>query len=182
MIDVKVDITANRVASKYSRKELALRVLWGLGKVVFKFSPRPCFGFRRFLLRCFGAKVGRGVHVYPSACIYFPWNLRIEDDASIGECALVYNLGPINIGARTTVSQRVHLCAGTHDYTQNSMPLLKPPIEIESDVWICTDAFIGPNVRIGNSVIVAARAVVVKDVGCGQIVAGNPAVCKKMRN
>lgn len=152
-----------------------MRVFWGVGRLVFRFSPRPCFGFRRWLLRCFGAKVGKSVHVYPSAIIYYPWNLEIGKDSSIGEWALIYNLGKVMIGERTTISQRVHLCAGTHDYRKADMPLIKPPIMIGNEVWVCADAFIGPNLQIGNRAIVGAASVVMNDVPASTIVAGNPA-------
>lgn len=176
-----LDIQSNRKASKYSRKELMLRVLWGFGKVAFRLSPRPCFGFRRWLLRCFGAKVGQRTNIYPSALIYYPWNLAIGDDAAIGEWALVYNLGPVTIGSRTTISQRVHLCAGSHDYKDPAMPLLKPPIVIGDEVWVCADAFVGPKVTVGDRAILAAAAVVVKDVETATIVGGNPAKLIKAR-
>lgn len=176
-----LDISANRASVKYTRKEISLRVLWGLAKVLFRLSPRPCFGFRRWLLRVFGAKVGANVHIYSSALIYFPWNLEIGDESSIGEWALVYNLGPVKIGNRTTVSQRVHLCAGTHDYADATMPLVKPPIIVGDEVWICADAFIGPGVTIESRAIVAAASVVVKDVSASTIVGGNPAKYIKTR-
>lgn len=175
-----VNITSNRKIRKYSRKELFLRVLWGFGKLVFGFTPRPCFGLRRFILRSFGAKVGQGVHIYPSAIIYYPWNLAIGQDSSIGEWALIYNLGKVSIGERTTISQRVHLCAGSHDYRQPDMPLIKPPIVICDEAWVCADAFIGPNVQIGNRAIVGAASVVMKDVIASDVVCGNPA--KKIKD
>ena len=74
-----------------------------------------------------------------------------------------------------TVSQRAHLCAGTHDFRDPAMPLLRPPITIHDDAWICADAFIGPGVEIGSGAVVGARAVVVKGVAAWMIVAGNPA-------
>lgn len=176
-----LDIQSNRSARKYSRKELFLRILWGFGKVVFRLSPRPCFGFRRGLLRCYGAKVGKGVHVYPSALIYYPWNLEIGENSAIGEWALIYNLGVVRIGSRTTISQRVHLCAGTHDYRDPSLPLLKPPIVVGDEAWICADVFVGPGVTVGDRAITAAASVVVRDVAPGTIVGGNPARFLKER-
>lgn len=178
---MSLDINSNRSSSKYSRKELFLRVLWGFGKLLFRLTPRPCFGLRRSILRCFGAKIGANVNIYPSALIYYPWNLEIGADSSIGEWAMVYNLGPVTIGERTTISQRVHLCAGTHDYTDAAMPLIKPTIEIGDEVWVCADAFIGPSVEIEQRVIVAARSVVVKNVAADHIVGGNPARVIKVR-
>ena len=171
----RLDIVANRTASKYTKHELFLRVLWGFGKLMFRLTPRPCFGLRRSILRSFGAKVGENVNIYPSATIYYPWNLEIGSGSAIGEWALVYNLGKVSIGSRTTISQRVHLCAGTHDYNDVAMPLVKPPIEIGDEVWICADAFLGPNVKVGNRAVVGAASVVVKNCNAGFIYGGNPA-------
>lgn len=177
-----IDIQTNRGATKYTKKELLLRVLWGIGKWAFRLTPRCCFGLRSFILRCFGAKVGKDVHSYPSATIYYPWNLEIGDGSAIGEWALIYNLGKVTIGERATISQRVHLCAGTHDYRKTDMPLVKPPINIGDEVWLCADAFVGPNVTVGDRAIVGAASVVMKDVAAGIIAAGNPARKIKERN
>jgi len=135
-----LDVEQNRRATKYSSGEMIRRMLWTLLQPLLRFSPRICFGWRRFLLRCFGAKIGRRVHVYPSATIYFPWNLEAGDDSAIGEGALIYNLGRVTLGERVTISHRAHLCAGTHDHTKPDFPLLRPPITIGSEAWICADA------------------------------------------
>jgi putative colanic acid biosynthesis acetyltransferase WcaF len=95
--------------------------------------------------------------------------------SAIGEHALIYNLGFVEIGSYATVSQGAHLCAGTHDYTDPAMKLLKPPILIGDEAWICADAFVGPGITVGEGAVAGARAVVVKDVAPWQIVAGNPA-------
>ena len=176
-----LDINSNRVAAKYSRKELFIRVLWCIGNLIFRLSPRPCFALRRSLLRVFGAKVGANVNIYRSALIYYPWNLEIGKDSSIGEWALVYNLGPVTIGERTTISQRAHLCAGTHDYLNPTLPLIKPPIVIGDEVWVCADAFIGPYVTVANGAVVGACSVVTSDVQAQVVVAGNPAKFVKKR-
>ncbi len=171
-----LDIQSNRRAGKYTRREQLLRVLWGcLGRPLMRLSPRPCFAWRRAVLRAFGARVGRQVHVYPTTVIYFPWNLTVGDWSAIGEDALIYNLGPVTLGSRVTVSHRAHLCAGTHDFRDPAMPLLKPPIAVGDQAWVCADAFVGPGVAIGAGAVVGARAVVVKDVAEWSIVAGNPA-------
>lgn len=176
-----LDIAANRGAQKYSKGELLRRVLWAFGQWLLRCSPRPCFGWRRFILRCFGARVGRNVNVYPSTRIYFPWNLTVGDWSAIGEKAFVYNLGAVTLGQKVTVSHRAHLCAGTHDYTRPELPLLKPPITIGDQAWICADAFIGPGVRVEEGAVVGARAVVMKDVEPWTVVAGNPARAIKKR-
>lgn len=177
----KLDVDACRRLRPYSRREYVGRALWALATPLFCFSPRPLFGWRRFLLRLFGARIGRNAHVYPSARIYIPWNLTLGAEASIGEWALIYNLGPVTIGERATISHRAHLCAGTHDYRDPVLALQRVPIEIGAQAWVCADAFVGPNVRVGEGAVVGAAAVAVHDVPPWQIVAGNPARVIKTR-
>ena len=181
MTDQILDVTANRKAEKYSRKVQLLRVLWAFIVPLFRFSPRICFGWRSFLLRLFGARVGRETHIYNSATIYMPWNFEIGDQSSVGEHAYIYNLGRVTVGSKTTISQRAHLCAGTHDFSDPALPLLKPPILVKDQVWVCADAYVGPGVTVGEGAIVGARAVVIKDVEPWVIVAGNPARTIKAR-
>ncbi|TDN98224.1 hypothetical protein [Sunxiuqinia elliptica] len=178
---MSLDINTNRKDQKYSIWELFLRVFWGLGRLIFCLTPRPFFGCRRFILRIFGAKIGKHVHIYPSTTIYFPWNLTIGDWSAIGENALIYNLGPIIIGKKSTISHNAHLCAGTHDYNDPTLPLLKPKIIIDDEVWVAAEAFIGPSVHINEGAVIGARSCVVKDVNAWSVVAGNPAKHIKKR-
>ncbi len=150
-------------------------MLWGLARPLFRLSPRPLWGWRRMLLRAFGAKVEAHVHVFPTVLITIPWSLNLGAQCAVGDRAILYALGPITIGPRATISQGAHLCAGTHDWRDPAFPLVKTPIEIGAGAWVCADAFIGPNVSIGEGAIVGARAVVTKNVAPGTIVAGNPA-------
>lgn len=166
----------------YSRREYIGRFLWALVTPIFRLTPRPLFRFRAAILRLFGAKIGRNVHVYPSAIIYLPWRLTIEDEASVGEWALIYNLGTVIIRKQSTISHRAHLCAGTHDYERKDLPLIRTPITIEQGVWVCADAYIGPGVTLGEGCVVGARAVVVKSVNAFAVVAGNPARTLKYRS
>lgn len=172
----ELDIGANRRSRKWTRSELFGRLLWEtVGAPIMALSPRSLWGVRRTLLRLFGAHIGREVHIYPSVKIAVPWNLDIGDYAAVGANAIIYSLGPIKIGSRTTISQFAHLCAGTHDYLRPSFDLLKPPIVVGSDAWICANAFVGPDVMIGDRAIVGACAVVTRNVDSDAIVAGNPA-------
>ena len=157
-VEYDLNIVANRRATKYPAGVLLRRVLWSGCTPLFRYSPRIFFGWRNLLIRLFGGKVGRRVHIYNSAIIYMPWNLEIGDFSSIGEYAFIYNLGRITIGAKTTISHRTHLCAGSHDYTRAELPLIKPPILIGDKVWVCTDAYVGPGVSVGEGSVVGARA------------------------
>jgi len=171
----KLDIAANRQAQKYGRRELTGRILWNLAQPLFRFSPRSLFAWRRWLLRRFGAIIGREVRIDNTVHIQFPWLLEVGDFAAIGEGARIYNLGAVAVGARVTISQFAHLCAGTHDYTKPAMPLRRLPIVVGDDAWICADAFIGPNVSVGTGAVVGARAAVFDDVKAWTVVGGNPA-------
>lgn len=171
----QLDISSNRAARKYSNRETARRVLWMFGQPLLRLSPRPCFAWRRFILRCFGAKVGAHVHTYASTRILFPWNLSIGDWSALGEDVLIYNLGPVAIGQKVTISHGAHLCAGTHDHTSADFPLLRLPVQIDDQAWICADAFIGPGVTVGQGAVVGARAAAAKNVAPWTVVVGNPA-------
>lgn len=170
-----VDVAAARAQRPWTRREQAGRIAWALAWPLFGLSPRPFWGWRRALLRLFGARIGRAAHIYPTVRIAIPWNLEIGDGASVGDRAILYALGPVRLGAGVTVSQGAHLCAGTHDWRRPDLPLLRPPIRVGDGSWICAEAFIGPGVSVGAGAIVGARAVAMRDVAPQTIVAGNPA-------
>jgi putative colanic acid biosynthesis acetyltransferase WcaF len=176
-----LDIDAARAARPYSAHEYAGRALWSLAMPLFRFSPRLCYGWRRWMLRAFGASVGSGVRIDPKAQIVIPWKLAIGDQASVGDRVLIYNLGMVTIGARATLSHLAHVCAGTHDYLDPRLPLLRLPIEIGADAWICSQAFVGPGVTVSEGAVVAACAVVTEAVAPWTVVGGNPARLLKAR-
>jgi putative colanic acid biosynthesis acetyltransferase WcaF len=175
MKESDVDTAANRSQQKWTKGALCARLLWACCQPLFRWSPRLCWGWRRFLLRLFGARIGKQVHIHPAARIFIPWNLEVDSWSYVGFDCLLYNLGPMKIGERVTVSQRAHLCGGSHDFRDESMPLIKAPVTIGDGAWICADAFVGPGVTVGAKAIVGARAVAVRDVPEGKIVVGNPA-------
>lgn len=170
-----VNVVENRKRKEWSNREKIGRAIWAMVYFLFRFSPRPLWGWRRVMLRVFGAKVGCHAHIYPTVKIQVPWHLEIGAYSAIGDGARIYSLGRIIIGERATISQGAHLCAGTHDISDPARPLLKLPIKIGSDAWVCADAFIGPGVTVGQGAIVGARAVAMKNVMANATVVGNPA-------
>jgi putative colanic acid biosynthesis acetyltransferase WcaF len=163
------------------RSELPLgnriaRALWGVvWLLLFRPTPRPLHAWRRFLLRCFGARVGRGVRVYASVRIWAPWNLSMGEFSVLGDCVDCYAVDRIEIGAHTVISQYTFLCTATHDVDQPHFPLVTKPIRIGAHAWVAADAFIGPGVCVGDGAVVGARASVFRDVEPGCVVGGNPA-------
>lgn len=175
MLSFLPNASANRQARKWNRRELGMRVLWGIVRPAFRLSPRLLWAWRCWLLRLFGARIGKEVRLHPTVRIIIPWTLEIGDGVGVGDGVILYALGTISIGAAATISQGAHLCAGTHDFCDPAMPLEKSPIHIGAGVWICADAFVGPGVRVGEMAVLGARAVVTRDVPTKAIMAGNPA-------
>ena len=180
----KTPICQNNQASgyPYSSSEYVRRFAWEwIERLCFRPSPRRSFRWRRFLLKCFGVKMGWPSGIAKTTTMIHPWLLTVGHHSMIGERVRIYNLGPITIGDHTVISQDVSLCAGTHDYTDPAFPLVRSRISIGNGVWICAEAFIGPDVTIGDGAVVGARAVVTKDVSPWTVVAGNPAKFIKKR-
>lgn len=152
-----------------------VQLWWIVQSLLFKTSPQFLYGWRRFLLRIFGAKIGKDVIIRPTAHIQFPWKLIIGDYSWIGDEVVLYNLGDIIIGNNVVISQRSYLCAGTHDYTNIAFPILNPKIVIEDECWLATDVYVAPSVRIGRGTVVGARSSVFKSLPAGKVCMGTPA-------
>jgi putative colanic acid biosynthesis acetyltransferase WcaF len=152
-----------------------VQLWWITDSLFFKTSPQFLYGWRRFLLRIFGARIGKKVLIRPTTRITYPWKLFIGDYAWVGDDVALYNLGDIHIGANAVVSQKSYLCAGSHDYKDKSFPIYSAIITIEEQCWLGTDVYVGPGVTIGKGTIVAARSSVFKNLPGGKIFAGTPA-------
>jgi putative colanic acid biosynthesis acetyltransferase WcaF len=152
------------------------RAAWGVvWALLFRPSPRVCFGWRRMLLRLFGAHMARGTNVYPTTRIWAPWNLSMGEGACLAADVDCYCVDQIEIGANATVSIRSFLCTASHDIRDPNRSLTTGPIVIGPDAFIFAEAFVGPSVTIDAGAVLAARAVVVRDVSPWTVVAGNPA-------
>jgi putative colanic acid biosynthesis acetyltransferase WcaF len=147
-------------------------VVWLL---LFRGTPKFLSSWRVWLLRLFGCQVKGRPFVAASVIIKMPWNLSLADRACLGDRVEVYNLGPVILKARCTVAQHTYLCAGTHDLSLLSLPLVVGPIVIGEDAFIGARALILAGVTIGAGAVVGAGAGVFKDVEPWTIVGGNPA-------
>lgn len=172
-------VTKEQASAYESPWPLAVRlklVLWMIAWAwLFRPTPKPLSPWRVILLKLFGCKVTGRPFVSNRAQIKFPWNLTLEDRACLSPDCNVYNLAPITLKARSTVAQEVYLCAGTHDFSKPSLPLVTGEIVIGEDAFLGVRALVLPGVEIGAGAIVGAGAVVTRDVPDWTIVAGNPA-------
>ena len=172
-----------RYQNRHSFKSKVARLAWEcVWVLLFRPTPRGLlYGWRRFLLRLFGAKIGNGVHVLPSARVWQPWKLTMGDYSCLSEDVVCYSVDRITIGAQAVVSQGAFLCCASHDISSPTLELVHKPIVVESQAWVAARAFIAPGVRVGEGAVVGACAVVTKDVEPWTVVAGNPAKIIKRR-
>lgn len=171
----------NGINSNLHRKKIIYK-LWGLVYyTLYRFSPRCLWGWRKFLLSIFGAKIGENCKFSPKAKIINPWNFECGNFVAIANNATIHCYGKIYIKTKVAISSGSLLYSLTININNNKFICTASPINIESFVWIATDAYIGPGVTIGEGAVVGARACVFKDVEPWSVVGGNPAVFLKKR-
>jgi putative colanic acid biosynthesis acetyltransferase WcaF len=152
------------------------RVLWApFGVFFLRGTTRYLSPLRIVLLKLFGARIARHTLVMDGVKVWYPWNLEMHRGAALGVGVEVYNFAPVLIGEQATVSQYSYLCTASHDYSVTTMPLIYRPITICDQAWVAAGSFIGPGVTVHQGAVVAARAVVTKDVAAWMVVGGNPA-------
>lgn len=157
------------------KSKVAVQLWWIVQATFFRWSPQIMYGWRRFLLRAFGAKIGKGVIIRSSAQITYPWKISIGDYSWIGDEVVLYSLGDIEIGSNTVISQRSYICTGSHQYNSEGFNIYAKKISIGNKCWLATDVYIAPDVTIGDATIVGARSSVFKDLPPNKVCKGNPA-------
>jgi putative colanic acid biosynthesis acetyltransferase WcaF len=171
-----------RVFLPQSRGNRIRGVCWSIVRAtIFRWSLPSMTGWRNLLLRVFGARIGPGTALSPSAYVEHPWNLSLGEGVTICENVIINCMGTVTIGEGTRISQYAHICAGTHEYERPDMRIEPRPIALEPDVWIAADAFVGPGVTIGRGAMLAARSSAFGDMPAGMICVGEPARAVKPR-
>lgn len=171
------EIDLSQYRNTHSRKSKAVRLLWEIcWLLLFRPTPRWCLnGWRCFLLRLFGAKIGRNVRIQGSARIWMPQNIRIGTNSWIDGNVNLYSVDEITIEDNSVISDGAFLCTATHDTSSPGFQLATQPIAIGSNVWIAARAIVLPGVVVGDGAVIGAGSVVTKDVAPTTTVAGNPA-------
>lgn len=157
------------------KSKITVQLWWLIEKTLFAWSPQFLYSWRRFLLRLFGAKIGRGVLFRPTVRVTYPWKISIGDYTWIGEDCILYSLGHIRIGSHVAIAHGVYFNTGLHDYRSKEFDIKAKPVVIEDECWITNDVYIAPGVTIGKGSVIGARSSVFKDMPEGKICFGNPA-------
>ena len=176
------DLSKFEVSKGFRGRNLfAVQFWWLVDAVLFRPSPQVMYAWRRFILRRFGAKIGKNVRIRASVAVTYPWKVSIGDHSWIGDDAVLYSLAPITIEANCVISQRSYLCAGSHKLDSEAFEIIGSPIVVRNGAWLATDVFVGPGVTIGANSIVGARSSVFKDLPPMGIFHGSPARFIKKR-
>ena len=171
--------------NRHSLKSKILRAIWNVVWLLFfRITPGRIDLFNRwraFLLRCFGARIGKCTAIFPSVKIWLPWNLVIGDYVALSSGVNCYSIDKISIGSNTTVSCDVFLDCASHDISSPIMELTYAPITIGANCWIAANSIVLPGRNVGDGAVVAAGSVVTNDVEAWTVVGGNPAKFIKKR-
>lgn len=170
------DLTQFKQPSDFrGRPAWLVQLWWGVQGTLFAWSPQFMYGWRRLLLRIFGAKVGKNVIVRPTARVTYPWKLTIGDYSWIGDFVELYTLGEITIGANAVVSQYSYLCTGSHDLKSPAFDIFAKSIVVEDEAWVAAGVFVHPGVTVGRGAVIGARSVLMRDAEAFGIYSGHPA-------
>ena len=163
-------------------KNVLIRLLWYFTNVLFFINPlNPISSLKVFLLRLFGAKVGKGVIIKPSVNIKFPWKLTIGDYSWIGEKSWIDNLDDVVIGKHCCISQGAMLLCGNHNFKSPGFDLMVKPIVLEDGAWVGAFSIVAPGVTLKSHSVLAVNSVGTRDLDEYSIYQGNPAVKVKDR-
>jgi putative colanic acid biosynthesis acetyltransferase WcaF len=157
------------------RRRIGLLVWAAAWPLLCGWTPKPLNPWRLFVLRLFGAKLHGRPFVHGRARVQQPWNLTMHHRACLGDGAVAYSLGEIELHEGCTIAQEAYLCTGTHDFDSPDLALRTAPIRVGRGVFVGARAFVLPGVELGEGAVVGAAAVVTRNVAPFAIVAGNPA-------
>ncbi|MGH1397480.1 MAG: hormogonium polysaccharide biosynthesis acetyltransferase HpsU [Trichormus sp.] len=147
---------------------------WLVQAIAFPLTLHSFNGVRCWLLRLFGARIGKSVFIRPTARFTYPWKVAIGDYSWIGDDVVIYSLDEIHIGEHCVISQKSYLCTGSHDIQDPAFGLKTASITIGNGVWVATDCFVAPGVQIGANSVIGARSSVFTDIPSGQVCWGSP--------
>jgi len=158
-----------------------VQVLWWWGGALLSSGVLPGSGWRRVLLRIFGARIGEGVVIKPGIKIKWPWKLVVGDWAWIGEGVWIDNLDVVEIGPHSCVSQGAYLCTGNHDWSDEIFALRTAPIRIGEQCWVGARATVGPGCEFGEGCVLTMGSTGGGKLAAWSIYSGVPAVLRGAR-
>ncbi|MFI5150098.1 MAG: putative colanic acid biosynthesis acetyltransferase [Bacteroidia bacterium] len=157
------------------------RTLWYCVNACFFTGWFPFNAVKVFLLRLFGARIGKGLVIKPRVNIKYPWKLELGDHVWIGEHVWIDNLDLVKIGNHCCLSQGAFILCGNHNYKKKNFDLMVSAVTLEAGVWIGAKATVCPGVTAFSHAVLTAGSVASKDLEAWYIYQGNPAQKVKQR-
>jgi putative colanic acid biosynthesis acetyltransferase WcaF len=178
---LRVSLASFKTSGFFRGRSVFVEALWILVQALFVSSFLPGSAHRRFLLRLFGAQIGKRVTVKPGVRVKFPWRFITADNVWIGEDVWIDNLATVTIEANVCISQGSYLCTGSHDWSSTTFDLITRPIIVRYSAWIAAKACVGPGVVIGEGAVLTLGSSAYSDLDPWSIYAGTPAQRIKQR-
>lgn len=124
-----------------------------------------------------GQEVDKSFRLIPPVFTDLGLNIRVGREVFINQGCHLSDIGGIEIGDQTMIGPKVNLISSGHptDPARRRREVTAAPIVIERNVWIGTGATVLQGVTVGADAVIAAGAVVTKDVPPRTLVAGVPA-------
>jgi putative colanic acid biosynthesis acetyltransferase WcaF len=171
-----VDLSRSSTAGFDPGQRYAVRALWVVMEALVLLNPVvTSYGLKRWLLRRFGARIGRGVVIKPNVHVKYPWRLSVGDNSWLGERCWIDNFVEVTIGANVCISQGAYLCTGNHDWSDSAMTRFVQPVTVEDGVWVAAFARIAPGITVGENAVVTLGSVLLEDAEADGIYSGHPA-------
>ena len=180
-------ISAETAADPYLRPAFSLqirlqRLTWSAcWALLYRLSPRPMHAWRSFLLRLFGATMGRDCHFYPRSKVWAPWNLICADGVAAADGVEIYNPAPVTFGSHAILSQDAYVCGATHDYDDPAFPLIAFAMNFGAYSWVCARASVAPGVNVEEGAVLGLGSVATRNLEAWTVYAGVPAAKIKAR-
>jgi putative colanic acid biosynthesis acetyltransferase WcaF len=166
----------------FSFRDRLRRLNWNIFRaLLYRTSPRSLHSWRSFLLRLFGAKMGRNCHFYPRSKVWAPWNLVCADQVTAADGVEIYNPAPVTLGSHAILSQDAYVCGATHDYDDQAFPLIAYAMNLGAYAWVCARASVAPGVNMGEGAVLGLGSVATRNLEAWTVYAGVPAVKVKER-
>ena len=173
------DKHGNELSAKEAFAKVFIRIYnWWLDFKLFIVNRSgwcPFWSFRKMIYRLAGMKIGQGSKIHVFCRFFEPKKVEIGEDSIVGEFAFLDGRASLKIGSHVDIASQVLIYNSKHDINDTEFKAKESPVEIEDYVFIGPRAIIMPGIKIGRGAIVAAGAVVTKNVFPGKVVAGVPA-------
>lgn len=135
----------------------------------------PFHSFRLIVYKSAGIKIGTGSRIHIGARFFYPENIKIGQGTIIGDNAFLDGREKLVIGDHVDIASGVMILNSEHDINSEDFHATSEKVEIGDYAFIGPSVIILPGVKIGKGSVVAAGAVVTKDVEDYKIVGGVPA-------